>query len=119
MDYALFGIIGRVLFGGYFLWNGIQHFKNYRSYAGYAAHRHVPMPTAGVLVSGALIFIGGLGILLGMYWRVAILCIIVFLAVVSFFMHAFWKESDPQARSGEQIAFLKNIALIGAAFLLF
>ncbi|MBP9771767.1 MAG: DoxX family membrane protein [Candidatus Pacebacteria bacterium] len=119
MDYALFDILGRVLFGGYFLWNGITHFKDYRSYAGYAAHRGVPMPTAGVLVSGALITLGGLGILLNMYWRPALVAITLFLIPVTYFMHAFWKESDPQARSGEKIAFLKNVALIGAALLLF
>lgn len=119
MDYALLDIAGRILFGGYFLWNGITHFKDYRSYAGYAAHRGVPMPTQAVLASGALLLLGGAGILLGMYWRLALICIIAFLVPVTYFMHAFWKESDPQARSGEKIAFLKNVALIGAALLLF
>ncbi len=118
MDYALLDILGRVLFGGYFLWNGITHFKEYRAYAGYAEHRGVPMPTVGVLVSGALITLGGLGILLNMYWRPALVAIILFLIPVTYFMHAFWKETDPQARSNEQIAFLKNVALIGAALLL-
>lgn len=41
------------------------------------------------------------------------------LVPVSFMMHAFWKESDPQARQGEQINFNKNLALIGGLLVVF
>jgi hypothetical protein len=30
-------------------------------------------------------------------------------------MHAFWKETDPQARMNEMINFTKNVALAGGA----
>ncbi len=34
-------------------------------------------------------------------------------------MHAYWKESDPMAKQGEQVNFTKNLALIGGLLVLF
>jgi hypothetical protein len=34
-------------------------------------------------------------------------------------MHAFWKEEDPQMKAIQQSQFLKNVALGGAALILF
>jgi hypothetical protein len=34
-------------------------------------------------------------------------------------MHAYWKETDPQQRTGQQVNFLKNIGLIGGALVIF
>ena len=34
-------------------------------------------------------------------------------------MHAFWREKEPSARQLQQINFLKNVALLGAALILF
>lgn len=45
------------------------------------------------------------------------LLLIVFLVPVTLMMHAFWKETDPQAKQAEQVAFNKNLALIGAALI--
>jgi hypothetical protein len=34
-------------------------------------------------------------------------------------MHTFWKETDPTAKMNESIAFFKDLALAGAALILF
>jgi hypothetical protein len=34
-------------------------------------------------------------------------------------MHAFWKESDATAKQNEQIAFMKDISMAGAALIIF
>lgn len=34
-------------------------------------------------------------------------------------MHAYWKETDPQARMTENVQFSKDVALAGAALMLF
>lgn len=111
------GIVGRVLFGGYFLMSGIRHFMNADMLSGYAASKGVPAPRAAVYGSGALLAVGGLGVLSGMYipWTVAALAL--FFVPVSFAMHAFW-SAEPSQRMGESINFLKNMALLGAALML-
>lgn len=45
-------LIGRILFGGFFLYNGINHFKNRNMLAQYAGAKNVPMPEAAVMASG-------------------------------------------------------------------
>jgi hypothetical protein len=34
-------------------------------------------------------------------------------------MHAFWKETDATAKQNESIAFFKNLAMAGAALIIF
>ena len=58
---ALF-FIGRIIFGGYFIYNAYNHFKNAGHLAGYAGMKGVPAPKAGVITSGVLFLLGGLSI---------------------------------------------------------
>ncbi|MDE2188480.1 MAG: DoxX family protein, partial [Patescibacteria group bacterium] len=110
-------LIGRIIFGLYFVYNGFNHFRHAGGMAGYAASKKVPSPKIAVYVSGALLFLGGLGIVFNIYWQISILLIVIFLVPTTIFMHDFWKETNPESRSSQQIAFLKNVALIGAALL--
>ncbi|MBI1960778.1 MAG: DoxX family protein [Candidatus Liptonbacteria bacterium] len=114
---VLLGIIGRILFGGYFLMSGIRHFMNADMLSGYAASKGVPAPRAAVYGSGALLVIGGLGVLSGMYVAWAVAALALFFVPVSFMMHAFWSV-EPSQRMGESVNFLKNMALLGAALML-
>lgn len=112
-------LVGQVLFGGYFVMQGLNHFKNSQALAGYAASANVPSPRNAVLGSGVLLFLGGLGVLLAGFipysWtQLALILLVVFLIPVTFTMHAFWKRTDPQAKMMEQIQFMKNMALLGA-----
>ncbi len=79
----------------------------------------MPAAKAGVLASGVLALVGGLSILLGVYPDLGALLLVLFLIPVTFLMHAFWKETDPMTKQTENIAFLKNVGLLGAALLLF
>ena len=111
-------LIGRVIFGGYFMMMGFNHFKNGKMLIGYSASKKVPMPGLAVYFSGAMIFFGGLGVILNMYsvWSLAL--IIAFLLPVSFMIHSYWKISDPMNRMTEMTHFLKNMALVGATLML-
>lgn len=110
-------LIGRILYGGFFVLSGISHFSKNESMAGYAASKGVPFSKAAVFFSGALIILGGLGIVAGVYIKIAIALLTVFLVVVSFWMHAFWKEADPMMKMNDKISFMKNMALWGAALM--
>ncbi|MBV9437883.1 MAG: DoxX family protein [Acidobacteria bacterium] len=111
-------LMGRLLFGGFFLYNGINHFKEAESMSQYAESKHVPQPEAAVLVSGAALIAGGASLLLGIKPKFGAAAIAGFLAGVSPIMHDFWKQQDPQQRQMETIQFAKNMALMGGALAL-
>lgn len=115
---ALF-LLGRIIFGGYFLYNGINHFLSYPMMAGYAASKGTPMPELAVIGSGILLLVGGACVLLGLVPRLGLACIAVFLLGVTPIMHNFWAVPDPQARMGEMINFTKNFALLGGTLMMY
>jgi uncharacterized membrane protein YphA (DoxX/SURF4 family) len=111
-------LIGRILFGGYFLYSGIHHFSQLSMLSQYAASKNLPAPKLAVAGSGLLVFLGGLSILLGIWPHIGALLIVVFLAGVSPAMHNFWTITEPSQRMAETINFSKNVALLGAALML-
>jgi len=110
-------VLGRLIFGGFFLYNGINHFMQRDQLAGFAESKGVPAASVAVQASGAMMIAGGLSMLTGYRPKVGSALITAFLAGVSPTMHAFWNEEDPQKRQGELINFMKNVALAGAALL--
>ncbi|MGI8741720.1 MAG: DoxX family protein [Bryobacteraceae bacterium] len=111
-------LIGRIVYGGFFLYNGINHLKNRKMLAQYAGAKGVPMPDQAVSGSGIMLLMGGASILLGLQPKLGAAAIAAFLASVSPMMHDFWTSEDPQHRQNEMIHFSKNMALLGAALLL-
>ena len=106
-------LLGRALVGGYFLYNGINHFKNKGMLSGYAASKGVPYPDAAVAGSGAMLLLGGLSLLTGVRPKLGASLISGFLLGVTPRMHDFWNVGDGQQRMGEQVNFLKNVGLLG------
>lgn len=99
--------------------NGINHlFSKTDMLMGYAQSKGVPSPKLAVYLSGLLIFLGGLGMLLGIYVELSLWLIAVFLLFVTFKMHQFWKVDEPMARMSEMVNFTKNMALLGATLML-
>ena len=115
--YALF-IIGRILLGGYFIYNGVSHFIQLESLAGYARSKNVPAPKFAVGLTGIMLLIGGLSILLNMYMREGMIILAIFMIGVTAMMHPFWVVKDPAARMNEQIGFMKNLAILGALLMM-
>ena len=110
--------IGRILFGGFFIMSGINHFTNAGMMSGYAKSKNVPGAYLAVVGTGVMLVLGGLSVLLGLFPVVGLVLIVVFLLPTSVLIHNFWTVEDPQARAAEQVNFLKNLALAGAALAL-
>ena len=108
-------LIGRVVFGGFFLYNGIHHLKQRKQMGQYADSKNVPMAEAVVVATGVTLIAGGTSILLGIKPKLGTAAIAGFLAGVSPVMHNFWNIEDPQQRMNEMINFSKNMALLGSA----
>jgi uncharacterized membrane protein YphA (DoxX/SURF4 family) len=111
-------LIGRFAFGGFFLYSGINHLKEYKNLSQYAAAKNVPMPEQAVTASTVLLLLGGASVLLGVKPKIGTAAIIAFLAAVSPMIHDFWKHQDPSQRQNELVSFSKNMALLGAAMAL-
>jgi uncharacterized membrane protein YphA (DoxX/SURF4 family) len=115
MDIVFF--IGKVFFGGYFVYNGVSHLTNLKASTGYAISKGVPMAKFGVIVSGLMIILGGGSVLANFHMKLGLILIGAFLVVITFMMHQFWKEKDPMGKMTEKIQFTKNLALLGATLM--
>ncbi|WP_067655924.1 DoxX family protein [Nocardia harenae] len=112
-------LIGRVLFAMLFLGSAAGHLTQADGMAGYAASRGIPAPKLAVLGSGVLILIGALSVLLGVWADLGSLLLVLFLLPTAVLMHPFWKETDAETKQLELIGFNKDVALGGAALVLF
>ncbi|MEI6479202.1 MAG: DoxX family membrane protein [bacterium] len=102
-------IVSRVIFGGYFIMSGIKHFTSRDQLASYASSKKIPSPKLAVVISGIVIILGGLGIMLSLYVPESVALIVLFLIIVTFSVHNFWTISDRNARSMDQVNFMKNM----------
>jgi len=112
-------LIGRILFSIQFLFSGFGHFAQREMMAGYAKSKGVPAAGAAVPLSGLLLLVGAVFVLVGIWPDLGALLLVIFLVPTAFLMHAFWNESEPMARMNEQTQFTKDMALAGAALIMF
>jgi len=116
MDYVF--VLGRILFGGFFLMGGVNHFLNLNMMAGFTASKGMRAAKPGVVLSGLLIIIGGLLVIAGWHVRLGLACIVLFLVPVTFTMHNYWVETDMMQKINQRVNFQKNLALLGAALMM-
>lgn len=107
-------LVARALFGGLLAFQGLNHFTNTDAMTGYAQSKGVPAARAGVLLSGAMLVLGGLGIILGIFPAIAAGAIAVFLLITTPMMHDFWAVPEDQQQA-EMTNFIKNVELLGAS----
>ncbi|PKQ17988.1 MAG: DoxX family protein [Actinobacteria bacterium HGW-Actinobacteria-8] len=112
-------LIARILFALIFALSALGHLTKAADMAGYASYKGAPGGKFGVIATGVAMGIGSIMILLGIYGDLGALLIAATLIPISFFMHAFWKESDAQSKQTEQVSFNKNVGLMGGALGLF
>jgi putative oxidoreductase len=111
-------LVGRIVFGGYFVMSGLNHFTKFRFMTGYAQSKGTPAPAAAVAGTGILLVLGGLSFLLGVEPIIGGALLIVFLLGASFKIHDFWTVKDPQMKMAEVVNFTKNMALLGGILIL-
>jgi uncharacterized membrane protein YphA (DoxX/SURF4 family) len=110
-------LLARALFGGVLAFMGLNHFRSVDELAGYAEHKGLPAPRFSVVASGAVLVLGGAGIVLGVVPVLAAGALAAFLLVSAVTMHDFWAAPDEQVQD-ELTQFLKNVSLAGGALAL-
>lgn len=108
-------LVGRILYGGLFLMSAFNHFTKMSSYKPYVASKGLPAAGLVVAGSGLLLLLGSLSVLLGCWPYIGLLLIALFLVGATPAMHNYWKQTDPMAKMNDQINFMKNVGLLGAA----
>src|SRR4051812_22114654 len=90
-----FFLVGRALFGGFFIYSGINHLRHSESMAPYAEAKGIPAAHAAVSGTGAMLVAGGASVAAGLKPRQGLATLIAFLVPTTLKMHRFWEESDP------------------------
>ncbi len=111
-------LIGRILFTVLFLASALGHFTQTQGMAMFAESMGVKPGRPLVLLTGVQILIGALMVLLGVWADIGLLLIAAFVLPTAFLMHPFWKMEGEMAQL-QQSQFMKNVALGGAALMLF
>jgi putative oxidoreductase len=109
-------LLGRVLYSFIFIMAAPGHFK--AGTIAYAASTGVPMANILVPLSGVFALLGGLSVLLGFKAKSGAWLLVLFLVPVTVMMHKFWGIPDPMAAQMQQIMFMKNVSMLGAALLI-
>lgn len=111
-----FALLGRICYAAIFVMDGPSHFR--AATIAYAAAQGVPFPSITVPLSGVIAILGGLSIALGYKARWGSWLIAVFLIPVTLYMHRFWGLPDPLVAMIQQVMFMKNVSMLGAALLI-
>ena len=112
-------LLGRVLFAIVFVRSGIFHITKLTAMTGYAQYKKVPSAKFFVILTGVAIVVGGISVTLGIYADLGALILAIFAVVAAFQMHNYWKETTPEGKMTESVAFFKDLGLAGAALILF
>mgnify|MGYP005817323271 CR=1 FL=1 len=111
-------LIGRIIVGIYWIFGGYAHFAQAKNMIPWTQAKGVPFPGLAVRGSGAMIILGGLSILLGIYPLVGIALIVLFILPVASTMHNFWTIQDPMQRQADMTMFMKDMTMMGYSLML-
>lgn len=76
-------------------------------------------PQKLVQVNAATMLLGGLTLATGRLPRLSALALAATLVPTTYVGHAFWSETDKQAKAAQQMQFLKNLSMLGGLLLAF
>lgn len=105
-------LAGRILFSIIFIMSGIHHITSPGGMAQRASAMGVPAAELMIIITGLMILAGGILILLGFWTRFGALLIIIFLVIVTPWMHR------PLSDKIQFIMFMKNLSMLGGALII-
>ncbi len=108
----IFALIGRVCVAGTFLWSGYHRIQNWRETVAYLKSKDVPQLKFTAPAYVGIKILGAIMILLGWHAHIGAVMLLVIAGLSAFYFHPVWK------RKSEEKPFVKEIAVIGAIFLI-
>ena len=111
-------LVARVLMGAIFVLSGIAKLTDPAGAIGHMERSGIPSADVLVYVAAFAEILGGLAVISGFLARVGAIGLVVFLAITTLVMHAFWNFQG-QEMIQQNVQFMKNLALMGGLLLLF
>lgn len=108
-------LFGRILYAAVFLLSVPGHFTD--GMIRFAASHGVPAAQVAVPLAGAIALLGGVSVLIGYKAKKGAWLLVLYLIPVTLMIHKFWNLADPAVAASQQIAFMKNLSLLGAALI--
>jgi uncharacterized membrane protein YphA (DoxX/SURF4 family) len=113
-------LIARILYAMIFIGSGSAgHLMQTEGTAGYAESRGVPNSKILTQLSGVVIFVGGLGVILGIWADLAALGLAAYSLIAGIMVHHFWTDEDAMTQQVEMSMFMKNLSIAGGGLALF
>jgi putative oxidoreductase len=109
--------LGRVAVVAVFVWSGVGKLMAPAGLTGMLSSKGFPMPMLLTYVAGLAEVVFGLLVAIGWQTRIASIALIAFTIVATLVAHDFWNMTGA-ARTGNQIQFFKNLAMVGGLMLL-
>jgi uncharacterized membrane protein YphA (DoxX/SURF4 family) len=112
---SIVAALGRAALGVPFIYLGYQAVKTPGGRVAMATRFGIPAEYAesAVRANGAVMVLGGAAVATGLGSRLGALAVAGALVPTTLAGHAFWNDTDPQAKAANLTQFLKNLGLIG------
>jgi len=111
-------LLGRLLLGIIFVLSGYGKLMGLAAFAASLEKNGVPFASVIAPLGAAVEFFGGLAIVLGIEVRYAALLMVLFVIVATGISHRFWEQADAAMQRGQQVHFMKNVAIAGGFLVL-
>ncbi len=116
--FGLLPLVARILLSAEFVIAAYSKATGWSGQAAYMASHGMtminPLLAAALVIEG----VGSLCLLTGFEARVAAAVMFVYLGIVSVRLHDFWNIANPQAASGTQTQFFKNLGIMGGLLMI-
>jgi putative oxidoreductase len=110
-------IVGRTLIALLYIFQAMSATQRFGFHAGRLRERGVPAPNAAFVIALAMMFVGGILMLLNIFPRYGATLLLVFTVAATILFHNFWSIRDAQLRRDKRKAFVYNLAIIGGLLL--
>jgi putative oxidoreductase len=111
-------LVGRILIGWLFLASAWAKLGNIAGFTGYLRNLKVPAPELWSWLGALTELVVGISLILGLATRYGALLCALFLLVATALAHRYWEYPAAQI-TNQYNHFLKNIAILGGALILF
>jgi len=110
--------LGRVVIAYFFLSEAWMKLAGFEITVAQLHDEHVPAAAAVLVVALAIMFLGGLSLVLGYHVRQGALLLFAFTVIVTVVLNAYWTFADSSGRIAEFEIFVRNMAIAGGLLLI-
>jgi putative oxidoreductase len=110
--------IGRIVIAFFFLSEAWMKLTSFDATVMLLRNQNIPAAAPLLVLALAVIFLGGLSLILGYHIRHGALLLFALTAIVTVLLHAYWTITDSAGRVAEFEIFIRNVAIAGGLLLI-